>query len=155
MDYANGKRPWSLSQIEMRNKMKNNYWTKYQTIWKKWIQWCISRCQPKTQKGWLIFTQSLWLGHSSHGWWDGNYVVVTTSENDDIGRPKMAGTINGGFYLVKKDDPPHYPSVVIAVEDINESIKKYLLLVEKSSVSQLRYLPLACMSLLLIPREIG
>ena len=56
----------------------------------------------------------------------GNYVVVTTSENDDIGIPKMAGTINGGFYLVKKDDPPHYPSVVIAVEDIDESIKKVL-----------------------------
>lgn len=54
----------------------------------------------------------------------GNYVVVTTSENDDNGRPKMAGTINGGFYPVKKDDPPHYPSVVIAVEDIKESVKK-------------------------------
>jgi uncharacterized protein len=54
----------------------------------------------------------------------GNYVVVTTSENDDNGRPKMAGTINGGFYPVKKDDPPQYPSIVIAVEDIIESVKK-------------------------------
>jgi predicted enzyme related to lactoylglutathione lyase len=54
----------------------------------------------------------------------GNYVVVTTSETDDTGRPKMAGTINGGFYPVKKDDPPHYPSIVIAVEDIIKSVKK-------------------------------
>ena len=53
----------------------------------------------------------------------GNYVVVTTSENGADGRPKNPGNINGGFYPVKKDDPPHYPSVVIAVEDINESIR--------------------------------
>jgi uncharacterized protein len=54
----------------------------------------------------------------------GNYVTVTTTEMDDHGRPKMTGTINGGFYPVKKDDPPHYPSLVIAVEEIREAIKK-------------------------------
>jgi predicted enzyme related to lactoylglutathione lyase len=57
----------------------------------------------------------------------GNYVLVTTSEadaNDPSGRPKMPGTINGGFYM-KSDDPlSQYPSVVIAVEDINAAMKK-------------------------------
>jgi len=55
----------------------------------------------------------------------GNYVVVTTSEpnpNDPAGRPKAAGNINGGFY--KKTKPDQYPSVVIAVDDIQEAMKK-------------------------------
>lgn len=53
------------------------------------------------------------------------YVVVTTTESDEIsGRPKPVGAINGGFYL-KTDDPvSQYPSIVIAVEDIDESMKK-------------------------------
>jgi len=54
----------------------------------------------------------------------GEYIVVTTSETDANGRPKNPGTINGGFYQ-KTDDPiSHHPSIVIAVDDINESIKK-------------------------------
>lgn len=54
----------------------------------------------------------------------GNYVTVTTSETDENGRPKMAGTINGGFFSITKDMPPMHPSVVIAVDDIKEAIKK-------------------------------
>jgi len=53
----------------------------------------------------------------------GNYVVVTTSEPDGNGRPKNPGTINGGFYP-KADGANPYPSVVIAVDDIRESMKK-------------------------------
>ena len=54
----------------------------------------------------------------------GEYVLVTTTESDEKGRPKMGGAINGGFYQ-KTDDPlSHHPSVVIAVENINDSIKK-------------------------------
>ena len=71
-----------------------------------------------------FYTKAFGWGTQVMGEEMGNYVVVTTSENDESGRPKMAGTINGGFYPVKKDDPPHYPSVVIAVEDILESVKK-------------------------------
>ncbi len=52
----------------------------------------------------------------------GNYVTVSTSETDENGRPKMPGAINGGFYP-KQDSPAKYPSIVIAVENINESIK--------------------------------
>ena len=54
----------------------------------------------------------------------GNYVTVTTTETDENGRPKMPGTINGGFYPRKEDWPAQYPSIVIAVDDIKESMKK-------------------------------
>lgn len=53
----------------------------------------------------------------------GDYVVVTTTESDD-GGPKKPGAINGGFYPRKADWPAQYPSVVIAVDDIRESMKK-------------------------------
>ncbi len=54
----------------------------------------------------------------------GEYVLVTTTESDETGRPKMGGAINGGFYQ-KTDDPvSNHPSVVIAVEDINGCIIK-------------------------------
>lgn len=53
-----------------------------------------------------------------------NYVVASTTENDRKGRPKMRGAINGGFYKVKKGWPAQFPSVVIAVDDIEKHIKK-------------------------------
>jgi uncharacterized protein len=55
----------------------------------------------------------------------GEYMVVSTSETDEkTMRPKEAGMINGGFY--QKTDAPeaNHPSVVISVDDINESIQK-------------------------------
>jgi predicted enzyme related to lactoylglutathione lyase len=52
----------------------------------------------------------------------GNYVVVATTESDDDG-PKKPGAINGGFYPRKPDWPAQYPSVVIAVDDIDEAMK--------------------------------
>jgi len=54
----------------------------------------------------------------------GNYVLATTMETDDKGMPKEPGKINGGFYQQTKDMPPQHPSVVIAVDDIRESMKK-------------------------------
>ncbi len=52
------------------------------------------------------------------------YVVVTTTESDEIGHPKMPGTINGGIFQ-KTDDPNlQHPSIVIGVGDINESMQK-------------------------------
>lgn len=54
----------------------------------------------------------------------GEYILATTTESDETGRPKMGGAINGGFYQ-KTDDPvSNHPSVVIAVDDINDSIQK-------------------------------
>jgi predicted enzyme related to lactoylglutathione lyase len=54
----------------------------------------------------------------------GNYVTVATGETDEKGFPKMPGTINGGFYPKNKDMPAQYPSIVIAVDDIGESMQK-------------------------------
>ncbi len=54
----------------------------------------------------------------------GEYIVVSTSESDENGRPKNPGSINGGFYQRLEDPKLNYPSVVIAVDDIKESIEK-------------------------------
>jgi uncharacterized protein len=53
----------------------------------------------------------------------GNYVLATTTESDENG-PKRPGAINGGFYARKSDRPVQHPSVVIAVDDIEATIKK-------------------------------
>jgi uncharacterized protein len=52
------------------------------------------------------------------------YVVATTTATGDDDRPKEPGAINGGFYAKKADWPAQYPSVVIAVDDIQESARK-------------------------------
>jgi len=52
----------------------------------------------------------------------GNYVTVSTAETDENGRPTMPGTINGGFYPVPDDVPASCPSIVIAVDDIKQSV---------------------------------
>jgi predicted enzyme related to lactoylglutathione lyase len=53
----------------------------------------------------------------------GNYVLATTTESDEKG-PKAPGTINGGFFPKKPDWPAQHPSIVIAVDDIKESVRK-------------------------------
>jgi uncharacterized protein len=53
----------------------------------------------------------------------GNYIVVATSEIDEVTKfPKKPGMINGGFYQKTKDN--QYPSIVIGVEDIRDAMKK-------------------------------
>jgi predicted enzyme related to lactoylglutathione lyase len=54
----------------------------------------------------------------------GNYVLATTTDSDENGRPKKPGAINGGFFQKTGDKPAQYPSVVIAVDDIKQHIKK-------------------------------
>ena len=54
----------------------------------------------------------------------GNYIVVTTTEMGASGRPKEPGAINGGFFPKSDDRPVQVPSVVIAVDDIREHVKK-------------------------------
>jgi hypothetical protein len=53
----------------------------------------------------------------------GNYVLATTTETGESG-PKNPGAINGGFFPNKPDWPAQHPSIVIAVQDINEAINK-------------------------------
>lgn len=53
----------------------------------------------------------------------GNYVVATTTEVDEqTMRPKNPGAINGGFF--QKAGDAQYPTVVVAVDDIHEAMKK-------------------------------
>jgi uncharacterized protein len=54
----------------------------------------------------------------------GNYVVATTTENDEKGRPRNPGAINGGFFQKSNEKPDQYPSVVIAVDNIKDHVKK-------------------------------
>jgi predicted enzyme related to lactoylglutathione lyase len=52
------------------------------------------------------------------------YVLATTTEADEKGHPKRPGAINGGFFKRSADKPAQYPSVVIAVDDIRQAMKK-------------------------------
>jgi uncharacterized protein len=52
-----------------------------------------------------------------------NYVLATTTETEK-GRPTRPGTINGGFFPKKPDWPVQYPSVVIAVSDIQDAMNQ-------------------------------
>ena len=54
----------------------------------------------------------------------GEYVVVTTCETDEKGRPKNPGSINGGLYKKPSDPTGQHPSVVIAVADIQDAFKR-------------------------------
>ena len=53
----------------------------------------------------------------------GNYVTVSTTETDENGMIKTPGAINGGFYP-KTEEMSGYPSIVISVDDIMESMQK-------------------------------
>jgi predicted enzyme related to lactoylglutathione lyase len=53
----------------------------------------------------------------------GNYVTVATSETDEHGMPEEPGTINGGFYPKGENSRSNCPSLVIAVDDVNEHVK--------------------------------
>ncbi len=54
----------------------------------------------------------------------GNYVLAGTTDTDDKGMVKTPGTINGGFFDYKNEPGFQYPSVVISVDDLKESIEK-------------------------------
>ncbi len=54
----------------------------------------------------------------------GGYILASTTETGSNGMPKNPGAINGGFYQKTNDPVSNHPSVVISVDDINESIGK-------------------------------
>src|SRR5918912_1232184 len=53
-----------------------------------------------------------------------NYVIATTIDSDENGRPRTPGAINGGFFQKTDEKPGQFPSVVIAVKDIKEHMMK-------------------------------
>ena len=54
----------------------------------------------------------------------GDYVTAATTETDMNRMIKKPGVINGGFYPKNSNTSARCPSVVIAVEDIDEAMKK-------------------------------
>jgi uncharacterized protein len=64
--------------------------------------------------GWQTQTLGAEMGH---------YVLATTTESTDTG-PTKAGAINGGFFPRKPDWPAQHPSIVIAVDNIADSMTK-------------------------------
>jgi predicted enzyme related to lactoylglutathione lyase len=54
----------------------------------------------------------------------GNYVVATTTEPGPDGMPKNPGAINGGFYERPAEPMGQHPSVVIAVDDVHDAIRR-------------------------------
>lgn len=54
----------------------------------------------------------------------GHYMTAATTETDENRMVKTPGTINGGFYPLKSAPEAKCPSVVIAVEDLQESMEK-------------------------------
>ena len=55
----------------------------------------------------------------------GSYAVMSTTEIDEKTHfPKEPGRINGGFYKKPEDPMGRCPSVVIAVDDIKDAMKK-------------------------------
>ena len=52
-----------------------------------------------------------------------NYVLATTAETD--AKPGFpAGAINGGLFPIKPDWPHQHPSVVVGVENIQETMQR-------------------------------
>jgi predicted enzyme related to lactoylglutathione lyase len=53
----------------------------------------------------------------------GNYVLATTTETNERG-PQRPGAINGGFFARKPDWPAQHPSIVIAVDDVQQAMQQ-------------------------------
>lgn len=51
------------------------------------------------------------------------YVTAATAETDENQMVKQPGAINGGFFAKNPDWPAQHPSVVIAVDDIQQAMK--------------------------------
>lgn len=53
----------------------------------------------------------------------GEYVLATTTEPGENGRPKNPGAINGGFFQWQNKPGFQQPSVVIGVDDLDAAIE--------------------------------
>lgn len=53
----------------------------------------------------------------------GNYILAETTEVDENNMAKSPGAINGGFFEYQDDELNRVPHLVIAVDNLEESIK--------------------------------
>jgi len=54
----------------------------------------------------------------------GDYVLASTTETDENSMVTTPGAINGGFFPKFQEGAAPYPSVVIDVDDINQTMKQ-------------------------------
>jgi len=54
----------------------------------------------------------------------GDYLLAGTTETDENNMVKTPGNINGGFFDYKDEDGFRQPHLVIAVDNLEESMKK-------------------------------
>ena len=54
----------------------------------------------------------------------GNYLLANTTEVDENRMPTRAGAINGGFFDYQEKEGFNVPHLVIAVDNLEESMKK-------------------------------
>jgi predicted enzyme related to lactoylglutathione lyase len=71
-----------------------------------------------------FYTQAFGWQMRKYGEQMGDYVTAATTETDENMMVKRPGAINGGFFPRKPGWPAQSPSVVIAVDDIGEAMKK-------------------------------
>jgi len=69
-----------------------------------------------------FYSKAFGWGMNKFGADMGDYVTAATAETDENQMVKTPGTINGGFYPLKPDWPAQYPSVVIAVKEIQKAM---------------------------------
>ena len=81
---------------------------------------------PYKDRGRLVkfYTQAFGWQMQKLGKAMGYYVTAATTETDKNRMIKRPGAINGGFFPKTTDGSAQYPSVVIAVDDIDEAMKK-------------------------------
>jgi predicted enzyme related to lactoylglutathione lyase len=72
----------------------------------------------------MFYTQAFGWRLQKLGKEMGDYVTAATTETDENNMVKNPGTINGGFFPKNPDLPTQHPSVVIAVDDIKEAMKR-------------------------------
>jgi uncharacterized protein len=53
----------------------------------------------------------------------GNYLIAQSADTDENGMNRTPGTINGGFFKYEDKEGMNVPHLVLAVEDLNESME--------------------------------
>jgi predicted enzyme related to lactoylglutathione lyase len=70
-----------------------------------------------------FYTQAFGWQMQKYGKEMGDYVTAATTETDENNMIKRPGAINGGFFP-QNPDSARYPSVVIAVDNIRDAMKR-------------------------------
>lgn len=70
-----------------------------------------------------FYTKAFGWNMSQLGEEMGGYILAGTTETDENNMVKNPGAINGGFFEYKDEPGFQYPSVVVAVDNLKESME--------------------------------